>query len=99
MVATRKTDAAGLWLRLPNYVPWSYVVIWVPLRFLAAQDFFTPVDGDSAAETEIPIELSISTPHCATVGTFDALAERSKRDDLTATPDAAFMASTHMSVT
>lgn len=33
------------WMRLPNYVPWSYVVIWVPFRILSGRPVFSATNG------------------------------------------------------
>lgn len=33
------------WTRLPNYVPWSYVVIWIPFRILSGRPVFSATDG------------------------------------------------------
>jgi len=41
----RLSLSQSLWLRLPHYVPWSYVVIWVPFRILSGRPVFSATDG------------------------------------------------------
>ena len=41
----RLAFSQSLWLRLPNYVPWSYVIIWVPFRILSGRPVFAATNG------------------------------------------------------